>query len=290
MPRLLLSLISICLFISISPFSFGQDSLAIRDWKVSTKKISDGLYELSFTAQATNGWQLYAPNQVILESPSTELRFVDSSFVQEGEFVLSAQPRNVTSPIFEGITIPVFEGPASWKARIRINGSVPERIQGTLLYTYGRNDEFYPSTPFDFTAALEGGVQSVSRILIPSIDIEHPVANCGDTITKDSSFVTIFLLGFLGGLIALFTPCVFPMIPLTVSFFTNKQRAKTKGVGNAMLYGFFIFLIYVLLTIPFHIAGKTNPDIFFHSPAIHTGPSSKVYQYRLISFFCTLDC
>ena len=262
MPRLLLSLISICLFISISPFSFGQDSLAIRDWKVSTKKISDGLYELSFTAQATNGWQLYAPNQVILESPSTELRFVDSSFVQEGEFVLSAQPRNVTSPIFEGITIPVFEGPASWKARIRINGSVPARIQGTLLYTYGRNDEFYPSTPFDFTAALEGGVQSVSRILIPSIDIEHPVADCGDTITKDSSFVTIFLLGFLGGLIALFTPCVFPMIPLTVSFFTNKQRAKTKGVGNAMLYGFFIFLIYVLLTIPFHIAGKTNPDIF----------------------------
>jgi cytochrome c biogenesis protein CcdA len=262
MPRLLLALFGLCLLLFISPIASGQDSLAIRDWQVSSEKIGDGLYELSFQAKTVNGWQLYAPNQVILESPSTELRFADSSFVQEGEFVLPGQPRNITSPIFEGITIQVFEGSAMWKARVRINGSVPAKIQGTLLYTYGKNDEFYPSTPFDFTASLEGGVQSAARIRIPSIDIDHPVADCGDTITKDSSYITIFLLGFLGGLIALFTPCVFPMIPLTVSFFTNKQRAKTRGVGNAMLYGFFIFLIYVLLTIPFHIAGKTNPDIF----------------------------
>lgn len=262
MPRFLpsISLFSFLLF--WLQVGFGQDTAALRDWSASSKKIGEGVYELSFTVNAGNGWQLYAPNQMILESPAAELKFADSSIVQEGEFVPTASPIQITSPIFEGMTIAVFEGPATWKSRIRINGSVPARLQGTLFYTYGKNDEFYPSTAFHFTTDLEGGVQSATRILIPSIDIDKPVADCGDSIRKDSSYLTIFLLGFLGGLIALFTPCVFPMIPLTVSFFTNKQRARTKGVGNAMLYGFFIFLIYVLLTVPFHIAGKTNPDIF----------------------------
>src|SRR5258705_13706768 len=52
------------------------------------------------------------------------------------------------------------------------------------------------------------------------------------------------------------------MIPLTVSFFTSKPGEKNKGIGMASLYGFFIFIIYVLLTVPFHIAGKTNPGVF----------------------------
>lgn len=49
----------------------------------------------------------------------------------------------------------------------------------------------------------------------------------------------IFILGFLGGLLALLTPCVFPMIPLTVSFFTKQNKSKGKGIANAILYGFF---------------------------------------------------
>ena len=80
--------------------------------------------------------------------------------------------------------------------------------------------------------------------------------------TKDKSILDYFSLGLSGGLIALLTPCVFPMIPLTVTFSLHKSTKKAKGIGNAVLYGFFIFLIYVLLTIPFHIAGETNPEIF----------------------------
>ncbi len=91
----------------------------------------------------------------------------------------------------------------------------------------------------------------------------NPIAPCGDDDTKNQSLFSIFLLGYLGDLIALLTPCVFPMIPVTVSFFTKKSGDKKKGVGNAVLYGFFIFLIYVLITVPFHIASKTiSPEIF----------------------------
>jgi len=75
--------------------------------------------------------------------------------------------------------------------------------------------------------------------------------------------LTIFFLGLLGGLIALLTPCVFPMIPVTVTFFTKKSTHKKKGITNAILYGLFIFLIYIGITLPFHIAGKAiSPEIF----------------------------
>ncbi|GIR21506.1 MAG: thiol:disulfide interchange protein DsbD [Flavobacteriales bacterium] len=77
---------------------------------------------------------------------------------------------------------------------------------------------------------------------------------------KDNSLLSIFLLGILGGFLALLTPCVFPMIPLTVSFFTKKNE-NDNGISNAILYGFFIFLVYIILSIPFHLLDSVNPDI-----------------------------
>ena len=81
-------------------------------------------------------------------------------------------------------------------------------------------------------------------------------------IKEKKSLWTIFGLGFLGGLLALLTPCVFPMIPLTVSFFTKKgNQTKSLGIGKALLYGFFILLVYLILSIPFHLLDSVNPDI-----------------------------
>jgi thiol:disulfide interchange protein DsbD len=106
-------------------------------------------------------------------------------------------------------------------------------------------------------------VESSTRIRIPSIEINNPASPCGDEGTSDKSILTIFLLGMLGGLIALFTPCVFPMVPVTVTFFTKRSQDRRSGIVNAVLYGFFIFLIYVLITIPFHVASNTiSPEIF----------------------------
>ena len=78
---------------------------------------------------------------------------------------------------------------------------------------------------------------------------------------KEVSVLHIFILGFLGGLLALFTPCVFPMIPLTVSFFTKHSSNKKKGITNAIFYGFFIILIYLGLSIPFHFLDSLDPEI-----------------------------
>jgi len=93
----------------------------------------------------------------------------------------------------------------------------------------------------------------------PLVDLEHPIANCGNQEDESNTLWGIFLLGLLGGIIALITPCVFPMIPLTVSFFTKGKSEK--GIFNAAMYGFFIMIIYFLLSVPFHIMPNIDPEI-----------------------------
>jgi thiol:disulfide interchange protein DsbD len=241
----------------------AQDGVdKIHSWTVESKRIGEGRYELLFSAPVAGNWQIYAPDQVLLDVKTTELKFSDSAVRQEAGFVTMAETKEEVSPIFE-TKVRLFPDRAEWKTVIQISGNVPAKLQGTLLYTYGKNDEFYPATAFPFTVELEGGVESTTKILVSSIDINNPVNNCGDEGTENKSILSIFLLGLLGGIIALLTPCVFPMIPVTVTFFTKKSQDKTRGITNAVLYGLFIFLIYVLITLPFHVANKAiSPEIF----------------------------
>jgi cytochrome c biogenesis protein CcdA/thioredoxin-related protein len=253
----------LCLFFLQS--SFAQDSSGgVKSWKVEAKKISEGKYELSFTATFLNDWEMYAPNQMLLNVKTTELKFNDSSIRQQGDFIAGGEAKTITSSIFESTKVDVYEDNAVWKAIINISGIVPANLQGNMSYSYGKEKTFeYYTSAFSFTVALEGGVESTIRIKINSIDINNPVIPCGDNGIKNKSIFSIFLLGVIGGLIALLTPCVFPMVPVTVTFFTKKSTARKKGIANATLYGLFIFLIYAFITIPFHIASKTiSPEIF----------------------------
>jgi cytochrome c biogenesis protein CcdA/thioredoxin-related protein len=252
-------------FFLLAVLSFTMASAVAQDaspftWKVTSKKLSDGQYELIFSTQGNPAWELYAPSQVLSEVPTTELRLGDSAVQAVGNLVDSGQSRTIQSVIFEQ-AVKVYDQPTAWKQVVRISGQVPSFITGTLLYTYGKGEEFYAGTPHDFTVNLEGGVVSTSRIIIPSIDVKNPVSPCGDDDTDDKSLWTIFLLGFTGGLIALVTPCVFPLIPMTVSFFTKRSANRKKGIFNAVLYGFSIFMIYVLLSLPFHLIDSANPEI-----------------------------
>lgn len=238
----------------------AQDSLQQPfHWQVTSRKTADKVYELTFRTAGNSGWQLYAP-QLLNEVATTELQLADSSIQQDTGFITSGTFETIQSDLF-GIPVKVVSGSTQWKKIIRFTGTVPAQLKGTFLYTYGKGEEFYPSTSSSFTVSLEGGVQGTSRIKIASIDVKNPVNNCGDENTADKSTWSIFLLGFLGGLIALITPCVFPLIPLTVSFFTKRSSNRKKGLRNAFLYGFSIFLIYVLLSLPFHLVDKANPDV-----------------------------
>ena len=101
------------------------------------------------------------------------------------------------------------------------------------------------------------------NLKISSLNPEKPLTDCGATKQKqDENYLTYLFLGFIGGMIALLTPCVFPMIPLTVSFFTKGSKDKGKGKRDALLYGFFILLIFILLSVPFHLIDGIAGNIF----------------------------
>jgi cytochrome c biogenesis protein CcdA/thioredoxin-related protein len=248
------------LFLLLNSFhSFAQDSTLYK-WSVSSRKIDDKTYELRFHTTGNSEWQLYGPNEVISDVPSTSVE-VDSSVSVDKTFTDSGNAKAITSALFDNAKFHVHEGPATFTATVRFKEAVPAKLLGKLSYTYGRGDEFYPGNLYSFSVPLEGGVESTVRIKVSSLDLNNPVNSCGDEATGGKSLAGIFLLGLLGGFIALLTPCVFPLIPLTVSFFTKKTRERKKAVGNAVLYGFFIFLIYVLLSIPFHLVSNVNPEI-----------------------------
>ncbi len=245
-------------FIFFSFISYSQDSTAFT-WNVTSNKTGNNEYELIFTSPGNKNWQLYAPNQVLSEVATTELKFSDSTIQHVNDFKDSGNAQNIQSSIFE-TQVKLYTGATSWRHIIKIKGTVPEKLIGSLLYSYGKDEEFYQGE-FSFSVPLEGGVSSAARILIPSIDLKNPVIACGDEATEDKSLMAIFVLGFIGGLIALVTPCVFPLIPLTVSFFTKRSGTRQKGIRNALFYGLCIFAIYALLSIPFHLLDKTDPEI-----------------------------
>ncbi len=241
--------------------AFTQDSLSVK-WQVKSEKISSGEYRLVFSTPVNNSWQLYAPGQDISGIPSSALVFRDSSISIVKALTGSSDAKTIISSIFDNKQFQVYEKQTTWSADIRIPGEVPASLLGTLQYTYGKGDEFYPSENFEFEVPLEGGIVVNNRIKLETIDLANPAQQCGIQKTeKKSSLWSIFFLGFLGGLVALLTPCVFPMVPLTVSFFT-KKAGEEKGTANAIMYGFFIFLIYLSFSIPFHLIGKVNPTIY----------------------------
>lgn len=121
------------------------------------------------------------------------------------------------------------------------------------------------------------------KLKIESLDFKKPLTNCGTTKENhDESFLTYLLLGFIGGLIALLTPCVFPMIPLTVSYFTKGAAKKAKGKRDALVYGFFILLIFVLLSLPFHLIDGIAGNIFNQ---ISTSVWLNLFFFAIFVFF-----
>lgn len=259
----------------------AQDSTAYT-WEVSSKKIQDKVYELTFSTPGNKNWQLYGANELISDVPAVEIELADSSIEVSKPFKESGDTKSFRNPVFDNAAFKVYEGPASFTMTMTFKSAVPAVLLGTFSYTYGKGDEFYPLNAYAFSAPLEGGVASTSKIRVESFDLKNPVSACGDDDTGGKSLIGLFFIGMLGGFIALFTPCVFPLIPLTVSFFTKKTQHKKKGIANATIYGLFIFLIYILLSIPFHLVDGVQPEILNN---ISTNVWLNIFFFLIFVFF-----
>ena len=154
----------------------------------------------------------------------------------------------------------------------------------TPTQTIATNDSVITNPTETVAATATPTIQAKQEGLkISSIDHENPLTDCGVAKQKNNeNFWTYLLLGFFGGLIALLTPCVFPMIPLTVSFFTKGSKDKAKGKRDAIIYGFFILIIFVLLSVPFHIIDGIAGNIFNQ---ISTSVWLNIFFFVIFLFF-----
>ena len=247
-------------------------------WEFSQSKISESEVELQFKASIEEHWHLYSQFTGQFygdEGPiPTSFAFNESDFFIKQDSVLEEPPIQDYDPIWEE-TLKYYEGEVTFRQRIKLLTKDPFNITGEINFMLCDEAQcvFPMPVPFSFQINSDGRIvveKAEEEITIEEIEntqkyndklveLNNPSTDCGEKKSEENSLWAIFILGLLGGLIALITPCVFPMIPLTVSFFTKGEKGK--GTFNAVMYGFFIMLIYFLLSIPFHLMPNIDPEI-----------------------------
>ena len=251
------------LFILLCFYSYGNaqsiDSFVKFIYKIENIK-NDNIV-LDINVQPEKGWYIYHNNS--LADLSNISLNIDTQQIQlNGSFNLflnQSQFEKIKDPIFEANVL-VIKGGFVLKQNL-INTHQASLINGTIDFFISNGKEFYPISSA-FSIALESGSDKTAELYLNHVT---PKVDCGGSHVlnnQETSLLNIFILGFLGGLLALLTPCVFPMLPITVSFFTNKSSNRRQAIRNGLLYGFCIFGFYVAASLPFHILGDVNPELF----------------------------
>ena len=272
----------------ISFSGFSQIINSVK-WEFGSEKISETEYDLIFVAKIESHWALYS--QFVEEGGPlpTVFSFESSPDFELIETVKELELNKVTQldPVFEMVVSKYYDK-AIFKQRVRIKS--PEfSVKGNIDFMTCDDTKctYLPDNPFKFNYTSESGFVIVGGTPVSNLEVSEnadqilygmsidsiskALVKCSTQLTSlsqdikasNNSLWRIFGLGFLGGLLALLTPCVFPMIPLTVSFFTKNggDGNQKGGVSKAILYGFFIVLVYLALSIPFHLLDSVNPDI-----------------------------
>ncbi len=229
-------------------------------WTAKTEKISDTEFNLVMNATIEDGWHMYSQ----FTPDNGPLPIVLTFKNQKGNFELvgkakESQYQKQYNKDFE-VDEYFFEHKATLTQKVKITNPKTARITVNIDFQACQNACVNDNVNLTFDIP----VSSKSTVLPTTVDttkIEIPAIESAKTEVKDEpaktinqpkkeeqkGLWTIFLLAFLGGLAALLTPCVFPMIPMTVSFFTKQSKTPAQGKRNAILYGISIIAIYVVL-------------------------------------------
>ena len=238
-------------------------------WKSSLERVSGDRYLLKFEAQITPKWHLYSQFSNPEGAIPTEFFFDTVKGYKLIGGVEESESITKFDQVFE-MDLTFFNNSASFQQEIDITATNLTKIKVEINYQ-ACDDELCIFRTENIVLALDGSlapleteVDQKSQRLSQNLKLQLSETQYLESSTEEEgTYATwnIFLLGLFGGLLALLTPCVFPMIPLTVSFFLKQSTTNSKGIFNALLYAFFIVLIYVLLSLPFHFINSLNPEI-----------------------------
>ena len=279
------------LLLSISTNSQTSETPIV--WESTILKVSETEYDAIFTATLFEAWHLYSqynpedasqPLEILIPEGKTGYNLIGKA--------KESKTDRAYSDVWEKEEI-FFKDKATITQRIEI---LDATITSISLEVYGQVcKQACIQIEESFAFSLDGKKLNKELILLSDksksltkklkLDLKNTaILDTGNKTAAESgsSLFNIFLLGFVGGLFALLTPCVFPMIPLTVSFFTKQSQSKSKGIFNAILYGVFIVIIYMLLSIPFHLIDGLDPSIL---NTISTNIWLNIFFFVILVFF-----
>jgi len=215
-------------------------------WDFQSKKIGENEFELTFNANIQQGWHLYSSTLPDGGPIPTSFNFEDNAAVS---FVGKIKELSTAHEEFDknfDMNLKYFGGKAVFKQVVKISGST--KLVGMVEYMSCNDETCTPPTEADFEFDLKGKGDATAAVKEKPERIKKDVKkNPDNLISEDSSLWYIFFVAFLSGLVALLTPCVFPMIPMTVSFFMKEGEDKKKGKFQAMFFGLSIIGIYTII-------------------------------------------
>lgn len=272
MKKILFSLI--VSFLAFAAYAQIQEPVK---FKTELKNVSATEVEIVFTASIEQGWHVYStdlgdggPISATFNTDKLAGAQLDGKLRPVGKEIASFDK------LFE-MDVRYFEHTAQFVQKLKLTGG-DYQVTGYLEYGACNDENCLPPTQVEFsfsgkaegasasvqvetpaeqadTAAAPtviGGADGPTSVVVSDNDLWSPVINelnaLGETTSQeDMSWLYIFITGFVGGLLALFTPCVWPIIPMTVSFFLKRSKDKKKGIRDAWTYGASIVVIYVTL-------------------------------------------
>ena len=255
--------ISFCHYISVSNATFSQIFNPV-EWEFSKEDLGGGEYELVFKASIEDGWYLYS--QFVEDDgplPTTFTFFESDGYeligtTQEGE------PKQEYDPNFD-MVLSYFTKEAVFSQKVKAI-SPDAQVDGELMFMVCDATQCLPPEYVDFSYTLGSASEQVET---KDVDDEESTSslNLVSADTEESEnessnrkgMWSIFFIAFLSGFAALLTPCVFPMIPMTVSYFTKQSKSRAKGISNAIIYGISIIIIYVGLGVG--VSAAFGPEV-----------------------------
>lgn len=231
--------IFLLLLLLSSSLTFSQIHDPVK-WSTSVENVSETEYTLIIKATIDTNWHLYSQN-VPEDGPiATSFAFTASEdFELIGE-TSEEEGHTVDDPVF-GMKIKYFENSATFKQRIKTLTDQPFSIEGEVEFMVCDDANCLPPTFVDLNFSIKSENATVSPAKKEVVQKKEKKKS------SNKSLIGIFIIAFFSGFAALLTPCVFPMIPMTVSFFTKQSKSKAAGIKNAIIYGLSIVIIYVLL-------------------------------------------
>lgn len=250
--------------------AFAQAPDATAKWTVTNKKVSDNVYELTFVGRIADGWHIYPVDH---KYTPVSVDYPDQEGLSAGKLV------QVTEPVdFQGQK--VFFDQVTLKQEVTVKGN-PADIHGEVSWS-GCNDEFCAAPEYwEFSVTLgkdEGGA-------VPQEGREAAKKNKG--------LWGLIIEAILWGFAMLLTPCVFPMVPMTISYFMKQSGNAAEGRFKAFMYGLFIILLYtvpisIIIGLTWLIGGNAVTADIFNWLATHWLPNILFFVIFMIfaaSFF-----